>query len=315
MITLSPITYSLAYGDGFDTDPADLPAKRAEHAGEKPISQKPVNGRQKPAGLLQKPFGYFNPGLGAMIDLSGNDYNLATPHPTYTAVKSGYSQDAISTDKPDFSGSYASWSVFLDLGQFRLGHNFSSSDTATLLRESYQTDRWHGTDTIKELTVDVAKQNYAWLSLALLSYGEKEKPFFFTLWLDYGLDRYRFALKESDSLRDFSVYPAVTQPTSETELASGTGWGHNVSLDMTLASSTGRGGSLEFAWFFSLRAGYNWGELRDGTACWQSQFSGWTAGLSLGGQFNLSARQKKTEKCYDDPSATSGKFCDLVDAE
>ena len=319
MITLSPLTYSLAYGDAFDidsdsardtVDPADLPAKRKQHAGEKPISSRQISERAKASGLLQHPFGYFNPGLGVMYNFSVNGYQLATPHPVYEATKAGYDPTAITADKPNFSGAYQYWSVFLDLGQFRLGHDFQGSDQTTLLSETYMESSYSPTNTIRELKIDITRQNYAWLGASLLSFGEKDGPLFFTLWLDYAFDRYNFSFKDYKYYHSM-VYPPTSELAAENPVGSGGGWGHNISLNAILTSSQGRAGRGELAWSLSLKTGYNFGELSDSSNGWHSRFSGWTAGLALGLQFNYPAAQEKTEECYIDPGMSSGQFCDL----
>ncbi|MBN3033411.1 MAG: hypothetical protein JW873_04885 [Candidatus Saganbacteria bacterium] len=304
-LSIPPLSYSHA-------EPAEPPVKKTGAGSESQVPQKPVTVRPKAKGLLQG-FGYFNPGLGAMYGASINAYENALNHPAYGEMKAEYSPTVITDDKPDLSSVFHHWSFFVDLGQFRLGHDLSNTDQTLLLRESYLTDNFYLTYNIRELTVEMTKQNYGWLSLSLLSFGEKDNPVFFTLWLDYALDRYNFTFKGSS----YSYYPYPTPEkdlNSEALLGSGGGWGHRIAADIVLTSSEGRPGRGEFAWFLSLQTGYNFGQLSDAANGWRSRLSAWTTGISFGVQFNHTGAQTKYVDCpeQDTGHGPDGDYCDLT---
>ena len=301
------------YGDSYPAK-ADLPAKRAKHAGEKPVSRTPRTVRQKPAGLLQQPLQYFNPGIGAAINWEYNQRRLVVPHPAYTAVKAEYDPYPVAVEDPNLSGSRSGWTLFLDLGQVRFGHRFSGRETFTLLRDIYSPDSWEPKEPIREVQANLDKQNYGWLGLALLSFGEKEDTLYCTVWLNYGLDRLRFDLQDLKATYhyDNNTGGYASQIASQTKVGSGRGWGHSVTMDFTLATSYGQaGGNGELNLFLSLSGGFNAGHLSDDSGSWQSNFSGWLAGITLGAQFNFGAEQQKVEECFTDYGMHSGQFCDL----
>lgn len=274
----------------------DPPVEREVKEDKGTVPRREITVRKQAAGLLQAPFGYFNPGLGVMHSLSLADYNFSVNHPAYEAAKAQYLPGNVTENRPNFTGAYQNWSVFLDLGQFRLGHDFSASTETTLISETYMESSMSPTDTIKDLKVGITKQNYAWAGLSLLSFGGKDNPVFFTLWLDYALDRYSFGLKDSKYYHS-QVYPPTTELASQNAAGSGGGWGHNISADVMLTSSNGQPGKWEYAWSLSFKTGYNFGQLSDDGNVWHSRFSGWTAGLSLGLQFNHTGSQTKMVEC------------------
>jgi hypothetical protein len=282
--------------------------------------------RKEPKGLLQAPFGYFNPGLGLRGSLSLSGGHLADPHPAYRAIKSlagSYSNKYMGyegvpaefvVDNPGyFTAAQTGLEAYVDLGQFRLGNEFTKKE-ASVMQLKHLWNNWDTTGTL-QLDFLLESRNIFLAGVNLLSSrvgGEpdevlapyepikyQETPVYVALGLNYGLDYYRY--------RTEAWAQAAGAVTARDNLGSGTGWGHRIFLDLTANGLASSPRQAELMWPLSLRIGVDFGQLKE--SAWSSSFYVITTQLAVGLQYNFLPRAEKTLECESDPMTKGGTKC------
>jgi len=289
----------------------------------RPVPEPETDKREVPTGILQKPLGWWKFGVGVQIHGGFAAGGASEVPDAYDAVKQDYADNPnkywegvvglspdlfMETEQPHNFSNLARFNVraFIDLGQIRLGHEFSPiyQKEAVLMRLSR--DSWGSDETTAAcFQIDTRQQNIFFAGLNLANFVEEADKLLgppddvHAIWISYALDRHNFTIEnEVHEEVDVPGGRNYSRKIYEEDHGSGTGIGHRILLEGEITKPlTGRVRKTDPRLTFSVRAGIDFGKLSSGS--WSTNYAQFVFQLGVGFYFGVNRRETSWKEGLD----------------